>query len=141
MPHEGYADPVTNDGPGFCSNIPVSELTDHVTRTVKASDVNSTPPVAKTMNRAIITKTSRPSIKHLLCAGAQGRLDSQGDRTRSRRMIAQILGGGTYKNKRCFLLLISLFSPQSITNTYAQQRQGVGYHLGANKGIDTPFLK
>ena len=23
MPHEGYADPVTNDGPGFHSDIPV----------------------------------------------------------------------------------------------------------------------
>ena len=27
MSHEGYADPVTNDGPGFRSITPVSELT------------------------------------------------------------------------------------------------------------------
>ena len=26
MPHEGYDDPITNDGPGFHSNVPVSEL-------------------------------------------------------------------------------------------------------------------
>jgi len=26
MPQEGYADPVTNDGPGFHSITPVSEL-------------------------------------------------------------------------------------------------------------------
>ena len=32
MSQEGYADPVTNDRPGFHSIIPVSELTEHVTR-------------------------------------------------------------------------------------------------------------
>ena len=32
MSQEGYADPVTNDGPGFCSITPVSELTERVTR-------------------------------------------------------------------------------------------------------------
>ena len=28
MPHEGYAIPITNDGPGFHSDTPVSELTE-----------------------------------------------------------------------------------------------------------------
>ena len=28
MPHEGYADPVTNNRLGFHSNVPVSELTE-----------------------------------------------------------------------------------------------------------------
>ena len=28
MSQEGYADPITNDGPGFHSIIPVSELTE-----------------------------------------------------------------------------------------------------------------
>ena len=32
MPHEGYADPIMNDGPRFCSITPVSELTEHVTQ-------------------------------------------------------------------------------------------------------------
>ena len=32
MSQEGYANPVTNDGPRFHSIIPVSELTEHVTR-------------------------------------------------------------------------------------------------------------
>ena len=49
MPHEGYADPVTNDRPGFHSDMPVSKLTKHVTRVIEASDVSSTPQVAKTM--------------------------------------------------------------------------------------------
>ena len=31
MPHEGYADPVMNNGPGFHSDVPVSELTERVT--------------------------------------------------------------------------------------------------------------
>ena len=40
MSHEGYADPIMNDGPGFHSIMPVSELTEHVTRAqaIKASD-------------------------------------------------------------------------------------------------------
>ena len=40
MSQEGYADPVTNDEPGFHSIIPVSELTEHVTRAqaIVASD-------------------------------------------------------------------------------------------------------
>ena len=40
MSQEGYANPVTNDVPRFHSNIPVSELTEHVTqaRAIEASD-------------------------------------------------------------------------------------------------------
>ena len=48
MPHEGYADPITNNGHGFHSNMPISKLTEHVTRAIKASDVSSTPPVVET---------------------------------------------------------------------------------------------
>ena len=32
MSQEGYANPIMNDGPGFHSIIPVSELTERVTR-------------------------------------------------------------------------------------------------------------
>ena len=48
MPHEGYADPITNDEPGFCSNLPVRELTERVTRAIEASNVSSAPPVVET---------------------------------------------------------------------------------------------
>ena len=47
MPHEGYVDLVMNNRPRFCSDIPISELTNHVTRAIEASDVSSTPPVAE----------------------------------------------------------------------------------------------
>ena len=47
MPHEGYADPITNDGPRFHSNVPVSELTERVTQAIEASDVSSAPPVVR----------------------------------------------------------------------------------------------
>ena len=94
MPHEGYADPVMNDEPGFHSNVPVSELTERVTRAIEASDANSTPPIAETTDGATITKTSRPSTKPLLRAGARGKLDLQGDRMHSRRTIAKILRKG-----------------------------------------------
>ena len=76
MPHEGNADPITNDGPRFHLDIPISELTERDTRAIEASDISSTPPVAETMDGAIITKTSRPLIGPLLCAGARGKLDS-----------------------------------------------------------------
>ena len=60
MPREGYADPIMNDGPGFHSNMPVSELTEHVTQAIEASDISSTPPVAETADGVMIAKMSRP---------------------------------------------------------------------------------
>ena len=71
MPHEGYANPITNNGPGFHSNIPVSELTERDTRAIEASDVSSTPPVAEIMDRVTITKTSQPSTGPPLHAGLE----------------------------------------------------------------------
>ena len=94
LPHEGYADPVMNDGPGFHSNMPISELTERVTRAIEASDVSSTPPVVETTDGAMITKTSRPSTRPLLRTGARGKLDSQGGRMRGHRTMDRILGRG-----------------------------------------------
>jgi len=48
MPLEGYADPVTNDGPRFHSNMPISELTERVARAIKASNISSAPPIVET---------------------------------------------------------------------------------------------
>ena len=59
MPHEGYVDPVTNDGPRCHSNTPVSELTERVTRAIEASDISSTPLVAETANG--VTHETRPT--------------------------------------------------------------------------------
>ena len=59
MPHEGYADPVTNDGSGFHLDIPIRELTEHVTRAIEASDVSSAPPVAETTDG--VTHRTRPT--------------------------------------------------------------------------------
>ena len=70
MPHEGFASPVTSDGTGFRSNMPVSELTEHVTRATEASNINSTPLVAKTMDGATVTKMSRPLTESPPRAGA-----------------------------------------------------------------------
>ena len=60
----------TMDGPGFHSNMPVSELAECVTQVIKASDVSSTPLVAETVDGVTITKTSRSSIGPPLGAGA-----------------------------------------------------------------------
>ena len=94
MPHEGCAKLVMNDGPRFRSDMPVSELTERITRAIEASDVSSTPPVAETADGMTITKMSRPSTGPPLRVGARGKLDSQGDRMRGRRTMAQILGRG-----------------------------------------------
>ena len=40
MPHESYANPVMNDGPGFHLDMFVSELIEHVTRAIEASGVS-----------------------------------------------------------------------------------------------------
>ena len=47
MPHEAYANPITNDGLRFHSNAPVSELTERVTRAIEASDISLAPLVAE----------------------------------------------------------------------------------------------
>ena len=31
MPHEGFVDPITSDGTRFHLNMPISELSEHVT--------------------------------------------------------------------------------------------------------------
>ena len=60
MPHEGYADPITNDGPGFHLNVPVSELTEHVTRAIEASDVSSAPLVVRNRGWGNAQNSNRP---------------------------------------------------------------------------------
>ena len=59
MPHEGDADPVTNDGPGFHSDIPVRVLIERITRAIEANDVSSAPLVVKTIE-GVMHKT-RPT--------------------------------------------------------------------------------
>ena len=63
IPHEGYADLIINDGPGFHSDMPVSELTERDTRAIKASGVSSAPPVAKTIDGK--THETRPTPTEL----------------------------------------------------------------------------
>ena len=50
MPNEGYANPIMNDRPRFHSNVPISELTERVARAIKARNVSSAPPIAKTID-------------------------------------------------------------------------------------------
>ena len=68
MPHEGYVDPITNDGPGFHLNVPVSELTECDTRAIKASVVSSAPPIAATEDRVMHEIWPTPNDPH----GARG---------------------------------------------------------------------
>ena len=68
MPHEGYADPIMNDGSGFHLDMPVSELAERDTHAIKASVVSSTPSVAKTAD-GVTHKTRLTPTKP---NGAQG---------------------------------------------------------------------
>ena len=113
MPHEGYADPITNDGPGFHLDMTISELTKRDTQAIDASDVSSTPPVAETADGVTITKMSRPSTGPPLRVAARGKLDSQGDRMRSRRTMARILGRGYVQKLRITFLKQETLSPTS----------------------------
>ena len=94
MPPKGFANPIMSDGTGFHLNLPISELIKRVTQAIEASDVASTPTVAKIVDGATVTKTSQPLTESPQHVGAQGRLDLQGDLTHGRRMIAKILGRG-----------------------------------------------
>ena len=60
MQHEGYADPITNDGPRFHSDMPVSELAEHDIQAIEASVVSSTPSVVETMD-GVTQKIMRPT--------------------------------------------------------------------------------
>ena len=60
MPREGYADPVMNDGPRLHSNVPVSELTERVTRAIEASDISSAPLVVRNCGRGNAQNSNRP---------------------------------------------------------------------------------
>ena len=68
--HEDLVEPIVNNGPGFHSNMPVSELTERITRAIEASNISSTPTVKETTDEATITKSSRPLIKPPLREGA-----------------------------------------------------------------------
>jgi len=93
--------------------MPVSELVEHDTRAIEASVVSSTPPIVETVDGVTITKTSQPSTGLPLRTGAQGKLDSQGDRTRYHRMIAWILGRGYVRKLRITFLKQKILSPTS----------------------------
>ena len=62
MSYEGYADPVMNGGPGFQSIIPVSVLTERVTRAraIEASDVSPAPPVARNREQGNAQNSTDP---------------------------------------------------------------------------------
>ena len=60
MPHEGYANPVMNDGPGFQSDMPVRELTERDTRAIEASVVSLAPRVAETVDG--VTRKTRLTL-------------------------------------------------------------------------------
>ena len=87
MPHEGYADPIMNDGPRFRSNMPISELTERVTRAIEANNVSSAPPVAETVD-GVMHRTRPTPIEP---NGAQGLRSPDTDS--GNQPIVQVVGG------------------------------------------------
>ena len=64
MPHEGYANPIMNDVPGFHSDMPVSEFTEHDTRAIEASIISSTPLVVETTDGVMHKTRLTPTETH-----------------------------------------------------------------------------
>ena len=64
MPHEGYVDPITNDGPRFHSDMPVSELAERDTRAIKASVISSAPLIVETKDRVTHEAWPTPTKPH-----------------------------------------------------------------------------
>ena len=60
--------PSANDGPGFHSDMPVSELVERNTRAIETSIVSSAPPVTKTMDGVMHEIWPTPTDPH----GARG---------------------------------------------------------------------
>ena len=52
--------PSVNDGPGFHTNVLVSELIERNTQAIEASVVNSAPPVTKTKDEVARENTADP---------------------------------------------------------------------------------
>ena len=88
MPHEGYADPITNNGPRFHSNMHVSELAERDTRAIKASVVTSAPSVVETVDG--VTHKTRPTPTKPNGVGGSSRLTptQESDRPRLRLEVA-----------------------------------------------------
>ena len=62
--------PSADDGPGFHSDVTVSELTERDTQAIKASVVNSAPPVAKTEDRVTHEIWCMSNVIQHTCYGA-----------------------------------------------------------------------
>ena len=60
--------PSVNDGPGFHSDVPISELTERDTRAIEASVVSLAPPIAETEDGVTHEIWSTPIDPH----GARG---------------------------------------------------------------------
>ena len=60
--------PSANDGPGFHSNMPISELTERDTRAIEASVISLAPPVVKTSDGVMHETRPTPTEYH----GTQG---------------------------------------------------------------------
>ena len=60
--------PSANDGPGFHTNVPVSELIEHDTQAIKASVGSSAPPVVETEDEV----TCETWLTPIRPQGAQG---------------------------------------------------------------------
>ena len=92
MPHEGFADPITSDETRFCSNMPISELTEHDTRAIEASVVSSAPPVVESKDGVTHETRPTPTEPHgaRWLEPSNPRSRDQGSKASSRRARGQL---------------------------------------------------
>ena len=128
--------PSVNDGSGFHTNIPISELIEHDTRAVEASIVSLAPPIAKTKD-GVMHETWPTPIRP---QGARGlelpdpRSRDQGSKAGPRRArgcltsnkkVEMILSASKRIGQRP-LGLICVFSPGSVRHEAASGHSRAG---------------
>ena len=101
MPQEGYADPVMNDGPGFHSITPVSELTELVFEPERSGQVTKLSPSGCEELDGAVQNNSQPPrrpdrAQGLKCHGTT----TPNSRRRDRRHPAMALGTATPNSRR-----------------------------------------
>jgi hypothetical protein len=98
MPQEGYADPIANDGPGFHSITPVSELTELVFEPERSGQATKLSPSCCEEPDGVAQNNSQPArrpdrARGLKCHGTA----TPNSRRQHRRHPATALGTATPK--------------------------------------------
>ena len=128
MPHEGYVNPLMNNGPRFHLDMPISELAKRDTRGYDHKD-------EPTLNRTPATRGGSRKVGLARRPNVQSQNDGsdprEGIRTKTKKNVS--------KNNRRFLLQVSLSSPRSLVKPDPGNGKGSGLTRGLIRVYIHPF--